>query len=92
MVKLTLKPRRILPQFKLPQVSLPKLWKLPQRVLLRRRVLPGIDLPRVRIDFPKEITVPWEEMEIERVEVVPLKPMELKIIFRRIPVNERLTA
>ena len=69
----------------LPRIVLPKLWKLP------RRVLPQVDLPRVIIDFPEEITVPWKEMEIERVEVVPLKPMDLKIIFRRIPVDERQT-
>ena len=90
LVKLTLKSRRILPQFKLPKIMLPKLWKLPQLVLLRERKLPGIDLPRVRIDFPKDVIVPWEQMEIERVEVVPLKPRDLKIIFRRIPEAERL--
>ena len=47
------------------------------------------NLPRVRIDFPEDVKVPWKEMEIERVEVVPLKPRDLKIIFRRIPVAER---
>lgn len=97
--KVELKRRRLLPKIVLPKVVLPKLvlpkiWKLPQRMLLRERVLrervlPQIDLPRVLIDFPEEITVPWKEMEIESVEVVPLKPMDLKIIFRRIPVAER---
>ncbi len=89
MFKIELPLRRLLRRCVLPKIVLPKLWKLPRRVLLRERVLPQIDLPHVLIDFPEEITVPWKEMEIERVEVVPLKPRDLKIIFRRIPVGER---
>ena len=44
---------------------LPRLWKLPEVKL------PQIDLPRVRVDFPEEVVVPWKEMEIERVEFAP---------------------
>jgi len=87
--KIELPRKRLLPKVKLPKIVLPKLWNLPRRLLLRERVLPQIDLPHVLVDFPEEITVPWKEMEIERVEVVPLKPRDLKIIFRRIPVAER---
>ena len=57
---------------------LPRFWKFPR-----------IDLPRVRIDFPEEITVPWGEMEVERVEFMPLNPKGFKVIFRRIPVAEQ---
>ena len=89
MFKIELPRRRWLRRRVLPKIVLPKLWKLPQRMLLRERVLPQIDLPHVLIDFPEDISVPWKEMEIERVEVVPLKPRDLKIIFRRIPVDER---
>ena len=39
--------------------------------------------------FLLEVLVPWDQVEIERIEAVPFKPMELKIIFKKIPVAER---
>ena len=86
-------PKIRLPKVVLPKIVLPKLWKLPRRVLLRERILrermlPQVSMPRIRVDFPEEVLVPWDQMEIERIEVVPLKPRDLKIIFRRIPADE----
>ena len=73
-----------MPRWRLfPAVRLPRLWKLPEVKL------PQIDLPRVRVDFPEEVVVPWKEMEIEKVEFMPLNPRGFKVIFRRIPVTER---
>ncbi|KKN86957.1 hypothetical protein LCGC14_0262260 [marine sediment metagenome] len=92
----TLLPRLRLPRIALPRRVLPKRWFLPRIVLpakqlLPERMLPRIRMPHVLIDFPEEVSVPWKEMEIERVEVMPLKPRDLKIIFRRIPDAERQT-
>lgn len=89
MFKIELKRRRLLKRRTLPGIVLPKLWKLPQCVLLAQRMLPQIDLPRVLIVFPEAVTVPWREMKIERVGVVPLKPGGLRNIFRRISTDER---
>jgi len=59
--------------------------------LPRRRLLPGIwrfpeinlPLARMRIDFPEVVSPPWQEIEVERVLVWPLKAdtLAIKVIF-----------
>lgn len=90
----SLLPKIVLPKIVLPKIVLPKLWKLPRRMLprkevLRQRALPQINMPRIRVDFPEEIIVPWEQMEIERVEFAPLDPRAFKVIFRRVLVADK---
>jgi len=64
-------------ELKARTVSLPRLWKLPRRELL--------ELPHVLIEFPEDINAQLQQMEIERVEVMPFKPRNTKIIFCKPP-------
>lgn len=84
--KIKLKGRRLLAGRKLPRIVLPKLWKLPQRVLLRERTLPPIEQILEKLPLPKELLA---TVEIERIEVMPFKPTHLKIIFSIIPEERR---
>lgn len=67
MFKIELTRRRLLPSVKLPKFG-----------MLPRVKLPQIDLPRVRIDFPEEVT----EMEVESAVWTPFGPKGFTIVFR----------
>lgn len=59
---------------------LPRRWKLPRREL-------KVELPHVLIEFPEDINAQLQQMEIVRVEIMPFKPRNTKIIFAKIPVS-----
>lgn len=50
---------------------LPRFWKLPQICLPRCRM---------RVDFPKQLPPPWQQIEVEKVIFAPLKKPDMFIV------------